>query len=582
MIKANQYRTVTCGELREENIGQEVRVAGWVENIRDHGGVMFLDIRDQYGVLQVVVHNDELLKGINKECTVTLSGKVVKRDEETINSKIATGYVEVHTDDITVLGKCKNALPFEVATSTNTSEEVRLKYRFLDLRNQKVHNNIMLRSQIITFLRAKMNEMGFNEIQTPILSTSSPEGARDYLIPSRKHKGKFYALPQAPQIFKQLLMVSGFDRYFQIAPCFRDEDARADRSPGEFYQLDFEMAFATQEDVFAVAEEVLYETFTKFTDKEVSKPPFARIPYSESMLKYGTDKPDLRNPLVIVEISDMFEETDFKPFLKKTVRSINVPGAAKQSKSWFKKMEEFALSIGMKGLGYVKVRDDMTFDGPIDKFLKEGDREELIKRNNSNAGDVIYFIADTEKDAPKLAGQIRTEVATRLDLIDKSKFEMCFIVDFPMYEHDETTGQVIFTHNPFSMPQGGMDSLLHKNPDDILAYQYDIVCNGVELSSGAVRNHDLDIMIKAFEIAGYTEDELKSKFSALYNAFQYGAPPHAGMAPGVDRMIMLITEEENIREVIAFPMNSNAQDLLLGSPGEVTEQQLREIHIKLR
>ncbi|WP_418329751.1 aspartate--tRNA ligase [Ruminococcus sp.] len=582
MIKANQYRTVTCGELREENIGQKVRVAGWVENIRDHGGVMFLDIRDQYGVLQVVVHNDELLKGINKECTVTLSGKVVKRDEETINSKIATGYVEVHTDDITVLGKCKNALPFEVATSTNTSEEVRLKYRFLDLRNQKVHNNIMLRSQIITFLRAKMNEMGFNEIQTPILSTSSPEGARDYLIPSRKHKGKFYALPQAPQIFKQLLMVSGFDRYFQIAPCFRDEDARADRSPGEFYQLDFEMAFATQEDVFAVAEEVLYETFTKFTDKEVSKPPFARIPYSESMLKYGTDKPDLRNPLVIVEISDMFEETDFKPFLKKTVRSINVPGAAKQSKSWFKKMEEFALSIGMKGLGYVKVRDDMTFDGPIDKFLKEGDREELIKRNNSNAGDVIYFIADTEKDAPKLAGQIRTEVATRLDLIDKSKFEMCFIVDFPMYEHDETTGQVIFTHNPFSMPQGGMDSLLHKNPDDILAYQYDIVCNGVELSSGAVRNHDLDIMIKAFEIAGYTEDELKSKFSALYNAFQYGAPPHAGMAPGVDRMIMLITEEENIREVIAFPMNSNAQDLLLGSPGEVTEQQLREVHIKLR
>ena len=582
MIKANQYRTVTCGELREENIGQEVRVAGWVENIRDHGGVMFLDIRDQYGVLQVVVHNDELLKGINKECTVTLSGKVVKRDEETINSKIATGYVEVHTDDITVLGKCKNVLPFEVATSTNTSEEVRLKYRFLDLRNQKVHNNIMLRSQIITFLRAKMNEMGFNEIQTPILSTSSPEGARDYLIPSRKHKGKFYALPQATQIFKQLLMVSGFDRYFQIAPCFRDEDARADRSPGEFYQLDFEMAFATQEDVFAVAEEVLYETFTKFTDKEVSKPPFARIPYSESMLKYGTDKPDLRNPLVIVEISDMFEETDFKPFLKKTVRSINVPGAAKQSKSWFKKMEEFALSIGMKGLGYVKVRDDMTFDGPIDKFLKEGDREELIKRNNSNAGDVIYFIADTEKDAPKLAGQIRTEVATRLDLIDKSKFEMCFIVDFPMYEHDETTGQVIFTHNPFSMPQGGMDSLLNKNPDDILAYQYDIVCNGVELSSGAVRNHDLDIMIKAFEIAGYTEDELKSKFSALYNAFQYGAPPHAGMAPGVDRMIMLITEEENIREVIAFPMNSNAQDLLLGSPGEVTEQQLREVHIKLR
>ena len=582
MIKANEYRTVTCGELREENIGQEVRVAGWVENIRDHGGVMFLDIRDQYGVLQVVVHNDELLKHINKECSVTLSGKVVKRDEDTINKKIATGFVEVHTEDIRVLGKCKNALPFEVATSTNTSEEVRLKYRFLDLRNPKVHNNILLRSQIITFLRAKMNEMGFAEIQTPILSTSSPEGARDYLIPSRKHKGKFYALPQAPQIFKQLLMVSGFDKYFQIAPCFRDEDARADRSPGEFYQLDFEMAFATQEDVFDVAEEVLYETFKKFSDKEVSKPPFVRIPYAESMLKYGTDKPDLRNPLVIVEISDMFEETDFAPFRKKTVRSINVPNAASQSKKWFKRMEEFALSIGMKGLGYVKVKDDLTFDGPIDKFLKEGDREELISRNGSKADDVIYFNADTAQEAPKLAGQIRTEVAKRLDLIDTSKFELCFIVDFPMYERDEETNQIIFTHNPFSMPQGGLDSLLNKDPEEILAYQYDIVCNGVELSSGAVRNHDIEIMKKAFEIAGYSEEDLKAKFSALYNAFQFGAPPHAGMAPGVDRMIMLLTEEENIREVIAFPMNSNAQDLLLGSPGEVTEQQLREVHIKLR
>lgn len=582
MIKANMYRTVTCGELREEHIGSEVKVAGWVENIRDHGGVMFIDVRDHYGVVQVVVHDDSLLNGVNRECTVTVSGKVLKRDEDTINPKIATGTVEIHTDSLTVLGKCKNNLPFEVATSINTSEDVRLKYRFLDLRNQKVHNNIVLRSQIISFLRSKMTEMGFLEIQTPILSTSSPEGARDYLIPSRKHKGKFYALPQAPQIFKQLLMVSGFDRYFQIAPCFRDEDARADRSPGEFYQLDFEMSFATQEDVFAVAEEVLYEAFTKFSDKEVSKPPFKKIPYAESMVKYGTDKPDLRNPLVIVDMSDMFIETDFAPFRKKTVRTINVPNAASQSKSWFKKMEEFALSIGMKGLGYVKVTDDMLFDGPIDKFLKEGDRETLIEKNNSKAGDVIYFIADTADMAPKLAGQIRTEVATRLDLIDKSKFEMCFIVDFPMYEYDEESGKVIFTHNPFSMPQGGMDSLLGKEPTDILAYQYDIVCNGVELSSGAVRNHDLDIMIKAFEIAGYSEDDLKAKFSALYNAFQYGAPPHAGMAPGVDRMIMLLTEEENIREVIAFPMNSNAQDVLLGSPGEVTEQQLREVHIKLR
>ncbi|MEE3428606.1 MAG: aspartate--tRNA ligase [Ruminococcus sp.] len=581
MIMENIYRTVNCGQLREENIGQEVRVAGWVENIRDHGGVMFLDIRDEYGVLQVVVHDDNLLKDINRECTVTLGGKVVKRDDDTINPKIATGYVEVHTDDIKVLGKCKNELPFEVATSKNTNEDVRLRYRFLDLRNPKVHNNMLLRSQVVSFMRNKMNELGFTEINTPILSASSPEGARDYLIPSRKHKGKFYALPQAPQIFKQLLMVSGFDKYFQIAPCFRDEDARADRSPGEFYQLDFEMAFATQEDVFKVAEEVLYDTFSKFTDKKVSPAPFKRIPFEEAMLKYGTDKPDLRNPLEIKEISDMFEETDFAPFRKKCVRSINVPGASAQSKKWFKRMEEFALSIGMKGLGYVKVRDDMTFDGPIDKFLKPGDREELIERNGSKAGDVIYFIADSKAQAPLLAGQIRTEVANRLDLIDKSRFELCFIVDFPMYEIDED-GKTIFTHNPFSMPQGGMDALLNKKPTEILAYQYDIVCNGVELSSGAVRNHDLDIMIKAFEIAGYSEDELKDKFKALYTAFQYGAPPHAGMAPGVDRLIMLLTEEENIREVIPFPMNSNAQDVLLGAPNEVSETQLREVHVKLR
>lgn len=581
-MKANIYRSVTCGDLRETNIGEEARLAGWVENIRDHGGVMFLDIRDQYGVTQVVVHDDSMLEGVNRECSVTISGKVVKRDDDTVNNKIATGTVEVVAESLTVLGKCKNNLPFEVVTSTSVNEDARMRYRFLDLRNPKVHNNILLRSQVITHLRNKMNEMGFVDIATPILGVSSPEGARDYLIPSRKHKGKFYALPQAPQIFKQLLMVSGFDRYFQIAPCFRDEDARADRSPGEFYQLDFEMAFATQEDVFDVAEEVLYDTFKKYSDKEISKPPFRRISFAESMLRYGTDKPDLRNPLEIVEISDMFEETDFKPFLKKCVRSINVPGAASCSKSWFKKMEEFALSIGMKGLGYVKVTDEMLFDGPIDKFLKPGDREELISRNGSKAGDVIYFIADTAAEAPKLAGQIRTEVARRLDLIDKSRFEFCFIVDFPMFEQDEETGQIIFTHNPFSMPQGGMQALLEKDPCDILAYQYDIVCNGVELSSGAVRNHDIEIMKKAFSIAGYTEDDLKDKFKSLYTAFQYGAPPHAGMAPGVDRMVMLLTEEENIREVIAFPMNSNAQDLLLGSPGEVSEQQLREVHIKIR
>ena len=582
MIRENEYRTHSCGELRESDIGKDVRVAGWVENIRDHGGVMFLDIRDQYGVVQVVVHDDNLLSGVNKECTVTVSGKVVKRDEETINPKIATGTVEVHTDNLKVLGKSKANLPFEVATSKEVKEEVRLKYRYLDLRNKKNHDNIVLRSNVISYLRSQMAEMGFLEISTPILSTSSPEGARDYLIPSRKHKGKFYALPQAPQIFKQLLMVSGFDKYFQIAPCFRDEDARADRSPGEFYQLDFEMAFATQEDVFAVAEQVLYNTFSKFSDKKVSKPPFKRIPYKEAMIKYGTDKPDLRNPLVITDISDMFVETDFTPFKGKTVRAINVPNCAGQSKKWFKRMEEYALSIGMKGLGYVKVNDDLSFDGPIDKFLPDEDKKALIERTGLKPGAVCYFIADSADLAPKLAGQIRTEVAARLGIIDESKFEMCFIVDFPMYEYDEDSGNIIFTHNPFSMPQGGLEALTTKNPVDILAYQYDIVCNGVELSSGAVRNHDLDIMVKAFDIAGYTEDQLKEKFNALYNAFQYGAPPHAGMAPGVDRMIMLLTGEENIREVIAFPMNSNAQDLLLGSPGEVTEQQLREVHIKLR
>ncbi len=582
MLRENCYRTLYCGDLRESHIGQTVRVAGWLENIRDHGGVMFLDIRDQYGVVQVVIHDENMLKGLNKECSLTVSGSVVKRDEETYNPKIATGTVEIVADTLTVLGKAPVALPFEIATSKETKEEVRLKYRFLDLRNKKVHDNIVLRSQVISFLRNKMTELGFLELQTPILSASSPEGARDYLIPSRKHKGMFYALPQAPQIFKQLLMVSGFDKYFQVAPCFRDEDARADRSPGEFYQLDFEMAFAEQDDVFAVAEEVLYETFSKFSDKEVSKPPFRRIPFAEAMITYGTDKPDLRNPLLIKDISDMFVETDFAPFRGKTVRSINVPNAASQSKSWFKKMEEFALSIGMKGLGYVKVREDLTFDGPIDKFLKDGDREKLIEINDSKAGDVIYFIADSKELAPKLAGQIRTEVAERLSLIDKSRFDLCFITDFPMYEHDEDTGAVIFTHNPFSMPQGGMEALLTKDPCDVLAYQYDIVCNGIELSSGAVRNHDLDIMVKAFEIAGYTEEDLQQKFSSLYRAFKYGAPPHAGMAPGIDRMLMLLTDEENIREVIAFPMNSNAQDVLLGAPNEVTEQQLREIHIKIR
>jgi aspartyl-tRNA synthetase len=581
-MRKNEYRTHTCGELRESHIGMEVKVSGWFENVRDHGGVKFADIRDQHGTVQVVVEDETLLDGISKESTVCVSGRVIKRDADTINEKIATGTVEIVAETFQVLGKNKCSLPFEISSSKETKEDIRLKYRFLDLRNKDVQKNIIMRSKIISFLRSRMTDMGFLEIQTPILTSSSPEGARDYIIPSRKHPGKFYALPQAPQMFKQLLMVSGFDKYFQIAPCFRDEDARADRSPGEFYQLDFEMSFATQDDVLNVAEEVLYRTFVKFSDKKVSKPPFVRIPYKESMIKYGTDKPDLRNPLEIIDISQMFLDTDFAPFRKKTVRAINVPDCATQSKSFFENMLDYAMKIGMKGLGYIKVDDDMKYHGPIDKFLSEEDKKELAEVAGLKPGCVLFFIADEKEYAPKLAGQIRTELGKRLHLIDEDKFEMCFIVDFPMYEIDENTGNVAFTHNPFSMPQGGLESLLTKDPLDIVAYQYDIVCNGIELSSGAVRNHDADIMVKAFEIAGYTEEDLESKFSALYNAFKYGAPPHAGMAPGIDRIVMLLTGEENIREVIAFPMNSSAQDLLTNSPSEVTEQQLREVHIKIR
>lgn len=582
MICVNQYHTRLCGEVGEKDIGKEIRVAGWVENIRDHGGVQFIDLRDHYGVVQIVIHNEDMLKDISRECTVTAKGKVVLRDEDTVNPKIPTGTVEIRVNELTVLGRVLAPLPFEPDASLDTKEDVRLKYRYLDLRNPKVHRNIVLRSQLISFLRKKMTDLGFLEIQTPILSASSPEGARDYLIPSRRHPGKFYALPQAPQIFKQLLMVSGFDRYFQVAPCFRDEDARADRSPGEFYQLDFEMAFATQEDVFSVAEEVVGDTFRRFSDKKVSEAPFRRIPYAESMLKYGTDKPDLRNPLEIIDITDLFEGTAFKPFRNKTVRAVNVPDCAGQPRSFFENMLRFAEGIGMKGLGYIKVTAEGEYQGPINKYLPDERRDELTRRAGLKPGCVIFFIADEADTAPRLAGQIRAELGERLGLIDKNRFEFCFIVDFPMFEIDEETGATVFTHNPFSMPQGGMESLRAKQPEKVLAYQYDIVCNGVELSSGAVRNHRIDIMKKAFEIAGYTEDDLKTKFTSLYHAFQFGAPPHAGMAPGVDRMLMLLTDEDNIREVIAFPMNSNAQDVMMGAPNEVTEQQLREVHIKLR
>ena len=580
---ANQYRDRIISSLSEKDVGQELRVCGWIENIRDHGGVSFIDLRDMYGTLQVVMRDTSLLDGLVKEECISIEGKIEHRDEETYNPKIATGTIELEAHSVDVLGKVYSQLPFEIMTSKEIREDVRLKYRYLDLRNQKVKDNIIFRSNVIAFLRQKMTEMGFLEIQTPILTSSSPEGARDYIVPSRKWKGKFYALPQAPQQFKQLLMVSGFDKYFQIAPCFRDEDARADRSPGEFYQLDFEMSFATQEDVFRAGEEVLTAAFEKFAPEgaQVTAAPYPVISYKQAMLEFGSDKPDLRNPLRIIDVSEFFERCTFKAFHGKTVRAINVH--AKLSKGQHEKMLKFAQDeLGMGGLGYLEVLEDMSYKGPIDKFIPDDMKAELKDLAGLQAGDTIFFIADNEARANECAGKIRNELGARLDLIEKNAFRFCFVNDFPMYEWDTETKKYIFTHNPFSMPQGGLEALNTKKPDEILAYQYDIVCNGIELSSGAVRNHDLDIMKKAFEIAGYSEEELKTKFGALYSAFQFGAPPHAGMAPGVDRMIMILRGEENIREVIAFPMNGNAQDLLCGAPGEVTEQQLRETHIKIR
>ncbi len=575
------YRTANCNQLTLTNAGNEVKLAGWVRNIRNHGGIAFIDLRDHYGVTQVVV-TESMVERLNKETVISVTGTVLKRDEETVNSKIATGEVEVKASAIRILGIAQNNLPFEIDSSLETREDVRLKYRFLDLRNPKVHDKMIFRSKIIKYLRRQMEDLEFMEIQTPILGNSSPEGARDYLVPSRKHKGAFYALPQAPQQFKQMLMASGFDRYFQIAPCFRDEDARADRSPGEFYQLDFEMAFATQEDVFEVAEKVLYSTFKEFSSLEVSKPPFRKITFEESMLKYGNDKPDLRNPLVITDLSDFFEAVDFAPFKGRIVRAIRVPGKAKMPKSFFEKMEAYAKSIGMKGLGYITVNEDRTYKGPIDKFFTQEQRIRLAEREGLQPDDILYFISDEKNVVAKYAGLIRTEVAARLNLIDKGRYEFCYITDFPMYEYNEELGKIDFTHNPFSMPQGEMKSLLEMNPLDIKAYQYDIVVNGVELSSGAVRNHRPDVMVKAFEIAGYTEEDVKNKFGALYKAFQYGAPPHAGMAPGVDRMVMLLAEEDSIREIIPFPLAANGQDMLFNSPSLVEELQLREVHIKLR
>ena len=555
MNKSNIYRDRTIDKLGEEDVGKTLKVAGWVENIRDHGGVSFVDLRDMYGVLQVVMRDTSLLKGLVKEDCVSIEGKMEHRDADTYNPKIPTGTIELEAHQVEILGRVRQTLPFEIMTSKENREDLRLKYRYLDLRNRKVKDNIIFRSQVIRFLRQKMTEMGFLEIQTPILCASSPEGARDYIVPSRRHKGKFYALPQAPQQYKQLLMVSGFDKYFQIAPCFRDEDARSDRSPGEFYQLDFEMSFATQEDVFRAGEEVLTAAFKKFAPEgsQVTEGPYPVISYKQAMLEFGTDKPDLRNPLRIVDVTDFFQKCTFKPFHKRTVRAIRVH--AEMSKGFHEKLLKFAVSIGMGGLGYLEVGEDMSYKGPIDKFIPEEFKGEMAEIAGLKPGDTIFFIADKEERAALLAGQIRTELGKRLDLCEKNAYRFCFVNDFPMYEYDPEEKKIVFTHNPFSMPQGGLEALNTKDPLDILAYQYDIVCNGVELSSGAVRNHDLDIMVKAFAIAGYSEEELKVKFGALYNAFQFGAPPHAGMAPGVDRMIMLVRNEENIREIIPFPMN---------------------------
>lgn len=576
-----KYRSIYCGSVSESDIGSVVRIAGWVENIRDHGGVIFVDVRDEEGTVQLVSNDDKIFDGLTRESAVTVSGTVRKRDEDDYNPRLKTGTVEILVDDIKVLGAAPHELPFEIMSSTSVSEDVRLKYRYLDLRNEKVHKNIKLRSEVLKYIRHKMDGLGFTEVQTPVITASSPEGARDFLIPSRKFKGKFYALPQAPQIFKELLMVSGFDKYYQIAPCFRDEDCRSDRTL-EFYQLDLEMAFVTEEDVYKIGEEVFYDIFSTFSDREVSPRPFRRISYRDAMLKYGTDKPDLRNPLEIIDISEVFIESEFKPFRGAVVRAIAVSDIASKSNSWFNEVVDYAKTIGMPGIGYLTLEEDGTFKGPIDKFLTEEDRKLLIEKASLEKGSVIFFIADRkEKVAAKQAGMIRTYLGQKLDLIDKNKYEFCIINDFPMFEYDEQAKKYEFCHNPFSMPHGGIDGL-DKDLDSILAHQYDFVCNGHEMASGAVRNHDVKCLEKVFEIVGYDKSVLETKFRSLYNAFQYGAPPHAGMAPGIDRILMLLLDEVNLREVQAFPMSVSGQDMMMGCPSEVTEEQLRELHIKIR
>lgn len=576
----NIYRNVYSGEVDETYAGKEVRVAGWINSIRKLGGLTFVTLRDEKGIVQIITEDADMFKGITRESTVTITGTVRLRTEDMINPNMKTGKIEILASSVEVLGECASILPFEINRSREeASEETRLKYRYLDLRNPKVHDNMVFRFKVIDYIRSLMKSMDFTEISTPIITTSSPEGARDFIIPSRKYKGKFYALPQAPQIYKQLLMVSGFNKYFQIAPCFRDEDCRADRTL-EFYQLDFEMSFVTEEDVYKVGEKIFYDVFSNFTDKYVSPAPFRRIPYSEAMLKYGSDKPDLRNPLIISELTNIFKNTTFTPFIGSTVRGIKVSNIEK-SNSWYKKMEEYAKEIGLSGIAYLKVTEENTLKGSLDKYLTDQERSELFTSLELKPNDTLFIISDKKK-CEKYAGLLRTKLGEELDLIDKDRYEFCIVNDFPFYEWNEEDNKWDFGHNPFSMPQGGLDALNNEPIESILAYQYDFVCNGCEMASGAVRNHSIEIMKKAFELAGYDEEVVKTKFKSLYTAFQYGAPPHAGMAPGIDRIIMLLTGEENLREVQIFPPNVSGQDLLMGGPTEVTETQLRETHLKIR
>ncbi len=576
----NIYRNVYSGEVDETYAGKEVRVAGWINSIRKLGGLTFVTLRDEKGIVQIITEDADMFKGITRESTVTITGRVRLRTEDMINPNMKTGKIEILASSVEVLGECASILPFEINRSREeASEETRLKYRYLDLRNPKVHDNMVFRFKVIDYIRSLMKSMNFTEISTPIITTSSPEGARDFIIPSRKYKGKFYALPQAPQIYKQLLMVSGFNKYFQIAPCFRDEDCRADRTL-EFYQLDFEMSFVTEEDVYKVGEKIFYDVFSNFTDKYVSPAPFRRIPYSEAMLKYGSDKPDLRNPLIISELTNIFKNTTFTPFIGSIIRGIKVSNIEK-SNSWYKKMEEYAKEIGLSGLAYLKVTEENTLKGSLDKYLTDKERSELFTSLELKPNDTLFIISDKKK-CEKYAGLLRTKLGEELDLIDKDRYEFCIVNDFPFYEWNEEDNKWDFGHNPFSMPQGGLDALNNEPIESILAYQYDFVCNGCEMASGAVRNHSIEIMKKAFLLAGYDEEVVKTKFKSLYTAFQYGAPPHAGMAPGIDRIIMLLTGEENLREVQIFPPNVSGQDLLMGGPTEVTETQLRETHLKIR